>query len=317
MKNIFPEGDELHRFLAREGWASTDAVRQMGAANRHRVFLLERGGRRVVLKMHETAPAGRRDAFAHELLMHSFYAEQMGASVPALMAHDAVSRAILFEYVSGAIVSGRQNDMRDIESMAQFIVESNRVEALQKARQAGVPSASESGASALDHWRCAAARLDELLGAAAEDDFTVRMQDFLRSEVVPALTAGRPSTGVDVQQCLSPSDFGFHNVLRREDGTFCFLDFEHAGWDDPAKLIADFILQPEAPLSNLEARHFSEALGNEAGRRAAQILLIQKCKWTAIILNVFVRSVADSGIKAERLAKAVNYWRAPTPSICE
>jgi len=44
------------------------------------------------------------------------------------------------------------------------------------------------------------------------------------------------------QKIFSPSDFGFHNILR---GTDCqeelyFIDFEYSGWDDPAKLMADF-----------------------------------------------------------------------------
>ena len=43
---------------------------------------------------------------------------------------------------------------------------------------------------------------------------------------------------------LSPSDFGFHNTLRRPDGELAFLDFEYFGWDDPAKTITDFLLHP-------------------------------------------------------------------------
>ncbi|MDP7353887.1 MAG: phosphotransferase [Desulfobacterales bacterium] len=39
---------------------------------------------------------------------------------------------------------------------------------------------------------------------------------------------------------LSPSDFGFHNILVDEGGKLYFLDFEYSGWDDPAKLLADF-----------------------------------------------------------------------------
>ena len=39
---------------------------------------------------------------------------------------------------------------------------------------------------------------------------------------------------------FSPSDFGFHNILKKSNGDLVFLDFEYSGWDDPAKLIADF-----------------------------------------------------------------------------
>ena len=253
--------------------------------------------------------------------MHSFYAEQMGAAVPAMIAQDATCRAILFEHVPGVIVSGRENEMRDTEAMARFILDSNRPEVLHRAREVGVPQASEGGASALDHWRCAAARLDELMVLTAEDDVTARTQEFLRSEVLPALRAGKPTDGAMVAQCLSPSDFGFHNVIRRADGPFCFLEFEHAGWDDPAKLVADFVLQPEAPLSDLAARRFVELLegaapfGDAIGRHAGQILLTQKCKWTAIMLNVFVRSASDPTAKTARLTNASPDWRTPLPTF--
>ena len=45
-------------------------------------------------------------------------------------------------------------------------------------------------------------------------------------------------------QTLSPSDFGFHNALRMADGRIVFLDFEYFGWDDPAKMVSDFLWHP-------------------------------------------------------------------------
>ena len=51
----------------------------------------------------------------------------------------------------------------------------------------------------------------------------------------------------EADRVVSPSDFGFHNALRTEDGRLAFLDFEYAGWDDPAKLVCDFELQPAVP----------------------------------------------------------------------
>jgi len=321
MIGVLPGGKELDAFLAGEGWSKSNAVRRMGSANRHGVFLLESGPRRAVLKIHESFSAGRRDAFAHEVVMHSFYSSRLGASVPAIRARSAECRAILFEYVAGSTLTGREDGMQDIDAMARFIVESNRPEVLEEARRAAVPKASESGVSAHDHWRCAAARVDELLGTVARDEDTALMQQFVRAEVLPALTAEEPGDSSSSWQCLSPSDFGFHNVIRREDGSLCFLDFEHAGWDDPAKLVADFILQPEARLAEPAARRFIQSLGSAAPfnaglkSRVSEILMAQKCKWTAIILNVFVRSIADPAIKASRLAKATEYWRAPLPNL--
>ena len=47
---------------------------------------------------------------------------------------------------------------------------------------------------------------------------------------------------------LNPSDFGFHNTLKKKNKLF-FLDFEYFGWDDPVKLTADFIWHPSHSLN--------------------------------------------------------------------
>lgn len=321
MKSRFADSQEIRRFLAREGWQSEHIVRQMGAANRHEVFLLESGDRRAVLKIHEPATAGRRDAFAHEALLHAFYAEQVGNWVPRLSAQDKDSRALLFEHVEGAPMAGDGSCLADVARMAEFILETNRPEVLERARQAQLPAASDSGLSSAEHWQCALSRVEALLSLPAADEATVAMQNFVRAELQPALAKSKPDGSRPAEACLSPSDFGFHNVIRRANDAFCFLDFEHAGWDDPAKLIADFALQPEASLSEAVARHFVDSFGGAAPfsngleERVSEILGIQKCKWTSIILNVFARSVADPAIKAARLGKAIEYWRTPLPNV--
>lgn len=40
---------------------------------------------------------------------------------------------------------------------------------------------------------------------------------------------------------LNPFDFGAHNILFRANGSLCFIDFEDFGWDDPIRIVADFI----------------------------------------------------------------------------
>ena len=44
------------------------------------------------------------------------------------------------------------------------------------------------------------------------------------------------------EQMFCPSDLGFHNILAnpKNKSELFFLDFEYSGWDDPAKLMADF-----------------------------------------------------------------------------
>lgn len=316
MKARFADSQEVRRFLAGEGWQTEHIARQLGAANRHEVCLLENGDRRAVLKIHEPAAAGRRDAFAHEALLHAFYAEQVRDRVPRLIARDKECHALLFEHVEGTPMAGEEISLGDVARMGEFLVETNRPEVLERARQAQLPAASDCGLAAAEHWQCALSRVDALLALPTADEATVAMQDFVRAELQPALVMNKPDASLPAEPCLSPSDFGFHNVIRRANGAFCFLDFEHAGWDDPAKLVADFILQPEAPLSVEAAEMLMDALrdgaifGPQLALHVRRILPLQRCKWTAIILNVFDRAASSAETKSARLAKAVAYWRS-------
>lgn len=307
---------QLKYFLAEHGWKVEHIAHQMGAGNRHRVYLLADADRRAVLKIHEPAVKGRRDAFTHEVLMHSFYAKQVSELVPRFVAHDWGCRALLFEHVAGELVVGEVCRSDDVERMAGFLLETNRPEVLEHARRAQLPRASDAGISAAEHWQCASLRLDALLTLPLTDDATADMQDFVRSELRPALAEINPDQVPAVAPFLSPSDFGFHNVIRREDDSLCFLDFEHAGWDDPGKLVADFILQPQAPLPAEAVERFTDALRPgrffepQLASRVSRIAPIQKCKWTAIILNIFERAAAPEEAKVARLAKATAYWRS-------
>jgi hypothetical protein len=97
------------------------------------------------------------------------------------------------------------------------------------------------------------------------------------------------------RRILSPSDFGFHNALRRADGTIVFVDFEYFGWDDPAKLCCDFCMHPGSNLSEGLAARFEAGVQSVYGeddplfpaRGRIMRLLCGLC-WCLIILNEFL-----------------------------
>jgi hypothetical protein len=124
------------------------------------------------------------------------------------------------------------------------------------------------------------------------------------------------------QWVLSPSDFGFHNALRRPNGRLAFIDFEYFGWDDPAKLVSDFLLHPGMTLSRPFRQRFykgSMAVYGDAdpafsARLTALYPLYGLC-WCLIILNEFLpdfwaRRVAAAGtldasvVRGRQLQKA-------------
>src|SRR5262249_4106615 len=93
---------------------------------------------------------------------------------------------------------------------------------------------------------------------------------------------------------LVPADFGFHNSLRRGDGSLAFVDFEYFGWDDPVKLTADIPLHPGRPLSPPQGRRFRAAAERLYGddplfaRRLAAYLPLFGLRWVLILLNEFL-----------------------------
>jgi len=111
-----------------------------------------------------------------------------------------------------------------------------------------------------------------------------------RLSVLPERDAVIPSD----QRVLSPSDFGFHNALRTPQHALRFVDFEYAGWDDPAKTISDFFLQPAVPVPH---EHYDHVITEAAAavqqqqilpRRVKTLYPLFGVKWCCILLNEFV-----------------------------
>jgi hypothetical protein len=92
---------------------------------------------------------------------------------------------------------------------------------------------------------------------------------------------------------LSPSDFGFHNAIKRADGSLVFVDFEYFGWDDPGKLMADFLWHPGMKLAGeLKQQFVNGALQvyDDSELRARLAFLYPMCglRWCLILLNEFL-----------------------------
>jgi hypothetical protein len=93
---------------------------------------------------------------------------------------------------------------------------------------------------------------------------------------------------------LSPSDFGFHNAVRSDDGALVFCDFEYFGWDDPVKLVSDFVLHPGMAIGPRFATRFEKqaaAIFSDDPTFAVRLRLLKPLyalRWALITLNEFV-----------------------------
>lgn len=296
-----PIPEALRGFLAASAGVDPSEVLALAGGARHRVLRVGDATRRVVVKLHGPPRAGFDDSFAREWRMHRFIEAQAGGRVPALVAADAGLRCLVFEWIDADVDLPRPPlDARLLGAMAEFVARINRPGLREVARAEGLPMASEGGLRLADHLACARRRIDRLLRTGGPDH--AAMHRFVRDQLMPAWQAEaariaeRDEAIHDpaVEPIVSPSDFGRHNLLETRDGAVRFIDFEHAGWDDPAKLVADLILQPEHPLDSRQAAAFIEPLlatgcvmpGLVA--RTRRLLGVQRLKWVAIVLNPFL-----------------------------
>jgi hypothetical protein len=143
-------------------------------------------------------------------------------------------------------------------------------------------------------------RIEKLLESAGDMPVYDEMRRFLKENLLPLLEkqAQRSSCWNDAipgnARILSPSDFGFHNALRRADGGLAFFDFEYFGWDDPAKTAADFLLHPAMDLSDALKQRFVSGMKSmlcETAAFAARLPVAYTLfgiKWPLILLNEFL-----------------------------
>lgn len=136
------------------------------------------------------------------------------------------------------------------------------------------------------------------------------LQAFLGEALIPAFERARAGLGVEIAEAralapelrrLIPADFGFHNALREADGALRYIDFDYFGWDDPAKLTADFILHPAMRLETGDRKAFTQAMiaalpnDTDFEARLRRHLPLYALRWALIVLNPFRVDRAANG----------------------
>jgi thiamine kinase-like enzyme len=100
------------------------------------------------------------------------------------------------------------------------------------------------------------------------------------------------------KQTLSPSDFGFHNCLKQNDGSLTFIDFDYFGLDDPVKLTADFIWHPGMKLNPELIKKWKEAMLDIFSSdpvfetRFSAAMPLYGLRWSMIVINEFIPGFA-------------------------
>ena len=317
----------LANAAARAPWRMSPLA---GGGN-NRVIRIEAGGRDLVLKQYFHHPDDPRDRLGAEFGFSSFAWRNGIRCLAEPIAADAAQHLGLY-----AFVPGRRPDAHDVDdaAVAQALDFVLALDALRgRPDAARLADASEACFRFADHLALVERRVRRLGRIELHDTLQAEAAVFVSQVLVPAWdklaaytreTASRAGIALDeelppAERVISPSDFGFHNALRAEDGTIRFIDFEYAGWDDPAKLVCDFFNQVAVPVPRVHFAAFADRIAAARPRpelqrrRFALLLPVYAMKWACIILNDFLPAgaarrrfagAADSARREQQLLKA-------------
>lgn len=265
-----------------------------------RIYRVRAGGKQFALKQYPSRKDDPRNRLATEVGALKLMERYRIDTVPRVVGVDEERGFSLISWIEGTAVTDLAD--ADLDAAAAFLTSVHELRTTSWAKEQ--PFAAESCLSGAEIERQIAERLARLRAITDEPE----LRAFLDTSFGPVFTrevakakANIQAAGLDFAadlpqewQTLVPSDFGFHNSLRCQDGSLAFVDFEYFGWDDPVKLTADILLHPGRVLTSPQRRRFrqsAERLYREdrsfAPRLNAYIHLFG-LRWVLILLNEFI-----------------------------
>jgi len=294
-------------------------ISKIGGGGNSKVYHLTCSSQQYVVKFYFQHPSDSRDRLGIEFKSFSFLWEQGLRVVPRPVALSREHQCAFYEFIKGT-PPGRDISQKDIDGAVYFID-------ILRNLSVGAAGLNFSGASeaffcAKDIVNSLRARLKRFYFEDNTGEYSA-LRKYLRDEFLPLLEAVETwskeyltGRGVSWEQelleqyrTLSPSDFGFHNALRTRAGTMIFLDFEYFGWDDPAKLVSDFLWHPAMGMPEDLKLYFVHRMSSIFGNdpyfkiRLKGVFPLFGLKWCLILLNEFIATDSQRRDFARPLVK--------------
>jgi len=301
------------------------SIAPLAEGGNNRIFKLETAsGPPITLKRYHRDPADPRPRRQSEWRFLTHLWRRGARNIPHPLTQ---TEGALFE----GYIEGKRPDLSQQDVADQFLEMLKTLErAGDQIGDAEIGPAADARLRLADFSAAFARRWREVEQACAADPALAVAAAFLREELAPLadmaranFTAACSARGLDPEailspplRFLSPSDFGPHNALQDGSGRVYFLDFEYAGWDDPAKLMADFLrhVGHDAPVHDRLRllRAFAESRPRDPALwdRFSAVADLVGVEWILIVLNVTVPHLrrrklqANPGQTAEALIVA-------------
>jgi hypothetical protein len=254
--------------VKKSGFAGDIRIIPLPSGGNNRVYRIKTNGSSLLIKLYFRHAKDPRDRLGTEFSFISFAWTNGIHEVPRPLGFDKYNSLGLYAYMHGEKPVSGDVTSSFVEQAVNFWAALNREKYTPEADR--MPKASEACFSLKEYVTSVDRRMRRLIAIEANDEIHQQAKRFI------------------------PSDFGFHNSILGNDGRLRFIDFEYAGWDDPAKMVCDFFCQPEVPVPIRYFPLFADTIVPEFydsesfERRLNAVWPLTQIKWCCIMLNDFL-----------------------------
>lgn len=325
----------MRRVAARLVSGDVPIIEPVGGGRNSQVYRLVGADSRIhALKAYFRDTSGDRDRLRTEFSSLCFLWENGIRDIPQPLAADWDQGCALYEYIEGQKIAVHAVTGAEVDAAVLFLTRLKDLRGRPGSRD--LATAAEACFSVRAIVESIQGRLSRLTDKCSGEESYADLYEFLDHHLAPklreivrwsqeGLSRAHLSFDLDIhptERTLSPSDFGFHNAIKRSNGQVAFLDFEYFGWDDPAKMVVDVLLHPGMNLAHSLKRRFVHGILQtfveypHLAQRVEIVYPLFGLKWCLILLNEFLpehllrrRFASTNGfqrhtLQAEQLAKA-------------
>lgn len=269
--------------------------------------------KKFFLKFYIKSNNDKRDRIGAESRFTMLLKEGGFKNFPNIILTNEKDNWTLFEWLNGEkIVKPNQ---KDFEELALFLKKIQNLRNLQNSSK--ISYASEACFNLVEHKKLILLRVKEIINSSKGF-----VKEWFKKEVLESVNKCESnyqnyfsisnSNYSTKNKILSPSDVGFHNILRIKNKLY-FHDFEYAGWDDPYKLIVDILIQPENILTQYNSMKIINSLEScfEIEKNLDYLkvyLILYRAKWVSIIFKRILQNKLSSKEEETLLIKSTNYF---------
>ena len=322
--HLIPDNDlkkKINSLLSQSQLPNMKKVQPIQGGRNNKAYCVEVNDNQKYLLKSYYYQEGMRDRLASEYDFLTYAWTEGIRNIPQPLAQNEEHKLGLYTFIDGKKPELKNITEKAIHQLITFWQALNQ----HKEKAKNIINSSDCAFSIQENIASVQQRMDKLSTIDKTANIHQDVAEFYTQELLPAWERVQKHVKKKAAQLhlstnektpqkdrfISPSDFGFHNTLLDGKGTFHFIDFEYAGWDDPAKMVCDIFCQPELPIA---AKYFDTvmkyvvAMTSQPQKYLALANIIYpicRIKFCCIILNEFI----EEGFKRRQFSQSMHSKR--------